>query len=40
MVAKSYKKQKNRWNKRKTATTYSYKRKSILLDDDVFLEME
>ena len=23
MVAKSYKKQKNRWNKRKTTTTYS-----------------
>ena len=38
MVAKSRKKQKNRWNKRKTTTIYSNKRKSILLDVDAFLE--
>ena len=34
------KKQKNRWNKHKTTTTYGYKRKSISLDVDAFLEME
>jgi len=40
LVAKSYKKQKNCWNKRKTTTTYSYKRKSISQDIDAFLEFE
>jgi hypothetical protein len=40
LAAKCYKKQKNRWNKRKTTTTYSYKRKSISQDIDAFLEME
>ncbi|SFQ64377.1 helix-turn-helix domain-containing protein [Streptococcus equinus] len=40
LVANSCKKQKNRWNKHITTTTYSYKRKSILLDVDAFLEME
>lgn len=40
LVAKSHKNLKNRWNKRKTTTTYSQKRKSILLDVDAFLEME
>lgn len=40
LVAKSRKKQKNRWNKRKTTTTYSYKRKSVSQDIDAFLEME
>jgi hypothetical protein len=40
LVAKSRKKQKNRWNKRKTTTTYSDKRKSISQDIDAFLEME
>lgn len=40
LVAKSLKKQKNRWNECKTTTTYSYKRKSISLDVDAFLELE
>jgi hypothetical protein len=40
MVAKSRKKQKNRWNKRKVTTTYSFNRKSILQDIDAFLESE
>ena len=38
MVAKSYKKQRNRRNKCKNSTTYSYKRKSISQDIDAFLE--
>ena len=38
LVAKSHKKQKNRWNKHKVTTTYSYKRKSISQDIDAFLE--
>ncbi len=36
LVAKNRKMQKNRWNKRKTTTTYSYKRKSISQDIDAF----
>jgi len=39
LVAKSYKKQKKCWNKRKTTTTYSYKRKLISQDIDAFLDI-